>query len=73
MRLSDPLTCEMCGLSGIPTQVTFYQLISGWKRVHPKGGSVRNQRPEARYLCGPCVEGGPRTGMWEQQTLALDS
>lgn len=64
------LTCEACGLSGIPTQVTMYQMVSGWKRVHPKGGSVRNQRAEQRFLCGPCVEGGPPNGLrWEQPAL----
>jgi hypothetical protein len=64
------LTCEACGLAGVPTQVTFYQMVSGWRRVHPKGGSVINQRPEQRFLCGPCVEGGNAHGLvWEQQEL----
>ena len=64
------LVCEGCGLSGNPTQITFFQMWSGWHRVHPKGSTMIAKRAEQRFACRPCVEAFARIGeTWEQLSL----
>ena len=64
------VTCEGCGLSGSPTQITFFQMWTGWHRMHPKGSTMIAKRAEQRFACRPCVEAFARTGeTWEQLSL----
>jgi hypothetical protein len=64
------VTCEGCGLSGDPTKITFFQMHTGWHRVHPKGSPMIGKRAEQRFACKPCVEAFTRTGTnWQQLTL----
>jgi len=64
------VTCEGCGLSGDPTAITFFQLWSGWHRIHPKGSSMIAKQAQQHFACRPCVERFARTGTsWQQLSL----
>ena len=68
--VTNRVTCEGCGLVGDPTKVTFFQMFTGWHRVHPKGSTMVAKRAEQRFACRPCVESFERTGQtWKQEAL----
>ena len=66
----QPVTCEGCGLTGLPSQVTMYQMVTGWRRLYPRSTVINNKRFEQRFMCHACLSGGlPDGPMWEQPRL----
>jgi len=70
--VTNSVTCEGCGLTADPTKVTFFQMYTGWHRIHPKGSTMTGKRAEQRFACRPCVEAFTRTGQNWQQLSLLD-
>jgi hypothetical protein len=66
------VVCEGCGLRGDPTKITFFQMWTGWHRIHPKGSTMVGKRAEQRFACRPCVEAFAKSGSTWQQLSLLD-
>jgi hypothetical protein len=64
------ITCEACGGTFDPVQTACFQMVTGWRRLHPTTQAIHARQAVQRFACRSCVEAFDRAGTsWQQESL----